>query len=944
MTDHSRHATESSASSRSGYACFDGMTEVDGLRNEHINVSQLDARIWRGSTIKPDLQVDGYPSWNQGISAYTRDNSPHSISTLATFNRGRNAYCVCEEHFTNDEFATPEPLELHLAPITTAVVTCQFIRQNDQITIILCSLATGFYEFWGTSGRIPGVGLAAGAVMKQIRGPYGIGAVTNGIWRCPKFRPSLVIDLGEEYEDDSASQDEDSATTIMTNQTDSSDPVSIVLGDWCATDPHLKPILGRAATNEQIKLFHECVDRAETLVEGSNMLSDTSLSKSSGDEIGVTDNDGGHHLQITNRFLKRPLRGYTKHDAAVDVGPGDTINVEHGPSRVFETKNQRSRKTEPDYTSLCAHQIEHYGDVYPTVYAVLTRPCRPYIHASCGQGYAHPKGVKVHHQRCSNSGRAWNEHSSCWISTEDMNIVHCKDGYIIADKESYDKLEKAIRAGMEFYANRDAGRSTSERQDHAVSSGMDSDISAISQGSAPDVEAAKSHASQDYRQLHSTQVRHFGSVYHSKRAVFTRTGLRPYIHAACGQNYAHPHDVKKHSERHQCPHNSKFPWYEHPSCKVGYDDLALAQCQDGWVFLDEESHDKLESAIAAGKEHVVARDKRKLALWSSTLEPQSKRTRTLSPEADDAQNDNGDRNENSSSFASIFTSTSSEHDYTSQLTTMIEKALLNRVGSWAEPEALTGNVTKLLARKRRRSLHVSKTRKFDGSERRNVEAALVHMCSLIDRTRQSKMTVSSERSREKSWQGGRSSAPSPQSTTLVQPRQAAENARSEISRQVRTPWATTHGKSESTPVARSSAPSPALVAKDPEIMRSKAADDGNGLLTRSEQSHITMILSLRSNPANNLQMPLDEDCYDLQSLLAEVTAGPFRGVFGRVGATEAVHAIWLRGGDEPDTPVLYLRPSKASSEEAYRQFLCRDVKERLAKVGRVAINAEIEPA
>ena len=120
--------------------------------------------------------------------------------------------------------------------------------------------------------------------------------------------------------------------------------------------------------------------------------------------------------------------------------------------------------------------------------------------------------------------------------------------------------------------------------------------------------------------------------------------------------------------------------------------------------------------------------------------------------------------------------------------------------------------------------------------------------------------------------------------------------------------------------------------------------DQDDFLTDAEQAQITMVMCIRGKPANNLQMPFDEDCCDLKGLLKEATTGPFRGVFGHVDTLEAVHAVWLRAGDEPETPILFLRPSKSSSVDAYRQFLCREVKEKLAKAGRATINVEIEPA
>ncbi|KAI6899719.1 hypothetical protein KC318_g8396 [Hortaea werneckii] len=116
------------------------------------------------------------------------------------------------------------------------------------------------------------------------------------------------------------------------------------------------------------------------------------------------------------------------------------------------------------------------------------------------------------------------------------------------------------------------------------------------------------------------QVPHVGPIFSSRRAILARDS-RPYIHSICGRGFKHVDDVKSHhygsaSKMVGCPviravvatdgrkAIAKFPaWDTHESCKVGYADIKCTQTKDGYVFLNQESWDKVQSAINAGEEY-----------------------------------------------------------------------------------------------------------------------------------------------------------------------------------------------------------------------------------------------------------------------------------------------------------------------------------------------------
>ncbi|KAF7187961.1 hypothetical protein HII31_10861 [Pseudocercospora fuligena] len=104
-------------------------------------------------------------------------------------------------------------------------------------------------------------------------------------------------------------------------------------------------------------------------------------------------------------------------------------------------------------------------------------------------------------------------------------------------------------------------------------------------------------------------------------------------------------------------------------------------------------------------------------------------------------------------------------------------------------------------------------------------------------------------------------------------------------------------------------------------------------LTPAEQSRVTIALSLRNDESNNVHMPF-EDCETLSSLLNEIVEGPYHGL---VQSKEAIRALWISASDDAEASKLYLRPSKQSSADSYRQFLGRDVKQRLVQEGSTCV-------
>ena len=115
-----------------------------------------------------------------------------------------------------------------------------------------------------------------------------------------------------------------------------------------------------------------------------------------------------------------------------------------------------------------ADQVSHVGPVFPSRRAILARESRPYIHSVCGHAFKHVEDVKSHHfgnaskvvgclvirAAVAQDGRraiaefpAWDTHESCKIGYSDIQYTQVKDGFVILDQESWDKVQAAIDAG-----------------------------------------------------------------------------------------------------------------------------------------------------------------------------------------------------------------------------------------------------------------------------------------------------------------------------------------------------------------------------------------------------------------------------------------------------------------------------------------------------------------
>ncbi|KAK5107509.1 hypothetical protein LTR62_001081 [Meristemomyces frigidus] len=122
---------------------------------------------------------------------------------------------------------------------------------------------------------------------------------------------------------------------------------------------------------------------------------------------------------------------------------------------------------------------------------------------------------------------------------------------------------------------------------------------------------------------------HVGDVYPTRRAILCRED-KPYIHFACGQGFKHPDDVRKHHNNNKCAAlkgkgKRNEEWNEHLSCAIMLGMLNSTMVADGFVLVDQESMDKVETAVACGRAFKAARaaDIAKIAKAAKTAEGQA---------------------------------------------------------------------------------------------------------------------------------------------------------------------------------------------------------------------------------------------------------------------------------------------------------------------------------
>lgn len=117
------------------------------------------------------------------------------------------------------------------------------------------------------------------------------------------------------------------------------------------------------------------------------------------------------------------------------------------------TTSSPSKSTRPVPS---AASVPHYGPIYPTTRAILSRPHKPYIHAICDQHFGNPAEVKRHHdgqsgrpgcwEKSGKPQREWDEHETCKIGLADLEYVKVLEGYVVTD---WKDMFAGVREGEE---------------------------------------------------------------------------------------------------------------------------------------------------------------------------------------------------------------------------------------------------------------------------------------------------------------------------------------------------------------------------------------------------------------------------------------------------------------------------------------------------------------
>lgn len=68
----------------------------------------------------------------------------------------------------------------------------------------------------------------------------------------------------------------------------------------------------------------------------------------------------------------------------------------------------------------------------------------------------------------------WDDHPSARIEYPDLNYTKVKDGYVILDQQSRDKIDNAVAAGLEYLAQRES-RERDKLSDGEVDTEMEED-------------------------------------------------------------------------------------------------------------------------------------------------------------------------------------------------------------------------------------------------------------------------------------------------------------------------------------------------------------------------------------------------------------------------------------------------------------------------------------
>ncbi|KAI5358142.1 Putative DNA topoisomerase, type IIA [Septoria linicola] len=160
--------------------------------------------------------------------------------------------------------------------------------------------------------------------------------------------------------------------------------------------------------------------------------------------------------EISENDLEPPVKQSVKKAAKPKPRPTKAVNVRTvkkvSSAAPMASKIKRSTRVKRVQNGhLYASEIEHVGPRYGTRREVLRRSTNPYVHSLCGQGFPHPQEVRAHHRakKCHDdtSGQDWDEHPSCKADYPELNYTKVRDGYVILDQASWDKLEAAVAAG-----------------------------------------------------------------------------------------------------------------------------------------------------------------------------------------------------------------------------------------------------------------------------------------------------------------------------------------------------------------------------------------------------------------------------------------------------------------------------------------------------------------
>lgn len=183
-------------------------------------------------------------------------------------------------------------------------------------------------------------------------------------------------------------------------------------------------------------------------------------------------------------------------------------------------------------SALPSAQVPHFGPVYPTRRAVLAREDRPYIHGICGQGFKHPEDVKTHHMgsgrkhigcaairaavakegKTAKSGFAeWDSHESCAVGYQAIKYAAVEGGYVILNQVSWDKLNRAIKAGRDFAKKQRKDSGVEEANANAEET---SDVGFSTQDATAEHETgvAIMGAMSDFEPLHNNLDKHHSSL------------------------------------------------------------------------------------------------------------------------------------------------------------------------------------------------------------------------------------------------------------------------------------------------------------------------------------------------------------------------------------------------------------------------------------------------